>query len=239
MIKKSLKIEKKFIRRDVAEKKFGTNIYQGGVAPGKEVRIVNILGVDIEACGGTHLDSTKEVEKIIIISSERIQDNVSRITFVAGPAADDYMKKQRVILKETEELLHAKGVKTIVAAQRLFDRWKKSRKSLKKESAKKVEKLTSEIDMNKEIIIKILDANASELKNITRDFSNRAMILFGTKDRSIVAAGNGDVDIGAAVREIAARFGGKGGGSRMFAQGIYKKELDIEKIRQMIGNEGR
>jgi len=63
IVKKGLKTKLSFIPREQAEKEFGMIIYQGGVAPGKQLRIVNIPGIDVEACGGTHLNNTSEAGK--------------------------------------------------------------------------------------------------------------------------------------------------------------------------------
>ena len=62
-------------------------MYQGGVPPGKSVRVVNIEGFDVEACAGTHLDNTREIGMIKLLRSERIQDGVERLEFSVGLAA--------------------------------------------------------------------------------------------------------------------------------------------------------
>lgn len=51
-------IKKYFEKKDEAEKQFGFNLYQGGIVPGNTIRVVNIEGVDAEACCGTHADNT-------------------------------------------------------------------------------------------------------------------------------------------------------------------------------------
>ena len=48
----------------------------------------------MEACGGTHLDNTREVEKIRILKAERIQDGVNRIIFAAGAMVDHHLEKE-------------------------------------------------------------------------------------------------------------------------------------------------
>lgn len=85
-------VRKSFIPRNEAEKRFGVNIYQGGVAPGKLLRIVEIPRVDVEACGGTHLDNTSEAGIIHVIGSSKIADDIVRIEFVAGNAAKMWEK---------------------------------------------------------------------------------------------------------------------------------------------------
>ncbi|MGB9002653.1 MAG: alanine--tRNA ligase, partial [Nitrosotalea sp.] len=54
-IRKDIPILIKEFERGEAEQKYGFRIYQGGVVPVKLVRIVNIEGLDVEACGGTHV----------------------------------------------------------------------------------------------------------------------------------------------------------------------------------------
>jgi alanyl-tRNA synthetase len=81
------------MERDQAEKKYGFRLYQGGAVPGKEIRVVEIQNFDVEACGGTHCSSTGELGLIKIISTERIQDGVVRLNFVAGESALNYVQK--------------------------------------------------------------------------------------------------------------------------------------------------
>lgn len=96
IIRKGIKIEKLLIPRNEAEKRFGMRIYQGGAVPGKFLRIVNIKGIDVEACGGTHLNNTKETREVKILKTTKIQDGVDRIEFTAGEEAG------KVSLKESE-----------------------------------------------------------------------------------------------------------------------------------------
>lgn len=63
------KINKSLMDKAEAEKQFGFKLYQGGVVPGNELRVVDIEGVDTEACCGTHCDNTAEVGWIKISKS--------------------------------------------------------------------------------------------------------------------------------------------------------------------------
>jgi len=104
-IKKAVKVEKKIMDRNSAEKEYGFRLYQGGVPPGNNIRVLNIPGIDVEACGGTHLNNTSEVEKIRIIKTERIQDGVNRITFAAGKMVDAYQKEESNLYNEIVKTL--------------------------------------------------------------------------------------------------------------------------------------
>ncbi len=48
-----------------------------------DVRLVEIAGVDLNTCGGTHLRSTAEIEAVKLLGAERLRGG-SRVTWVAG-----------------------------------------------------------------------------------------------------------------------------------------------------------
>jgi alanyl-tRNA synthetase len=100
IVSEGIAVKKMVLPRDEAEKRYGFRIYQGGAVPGTELRIIEILGVDAEACGGTHLDNTREVGKIKVVKATRIQDGVVRIEFKAGNAADKESSKGEELFKK-------------------------------------------------------------------------------------------------------------------------------------------
>jgi len=95
LIQKRIEVHKKVLDRNTAEKTYGFRLYQGGVPPGNSLRVLDIPGIDVEACGGTHLNNIGEIEKIRILKSERIQDGVNRIVFAAGAMVDRYQQEER------------------------------------------------------------------------------------------------------------------------------------------------
>ncbi|RLF37438.1 MAG: alanine--tRNA ligase [Thermoplasmata archaeon] len=104
-IKKAINVEKKVMDRNTAEKTFGFRLYQGGVPAGNIIRVINIPDVDVEACGGTHLNNTSEIGKIRIIKIERIQDGVNRVVFAAGEMADRYQEGENKIYDKLVDIL--------------------------------------------------------------------------------------------------------------------------------------
>jgi len=93
-------VDIKNMERVAAESTYGFRLYQGGVVPGGEIRVVSIKDWDIEACGGIHLSNTKEAGPIKITGSKRIQDGVVRLEFAAGPAAEAYFEEQKKIAEK-------------------------------------------------------------------------------------------------------------------------------------------
>ena len=132
IINKSLKVTKSLVSKEEAERKYGFSIYQGGVAPGKTLRIVDIGGIDIEACGGTHLNNTSEAEVIKILKSTKVKDGVVRITFTAGDAAKKTVHQDQELLEKLAKLLDCKPNQVPARAKELFDNWKKVRKAVQK-----------------------------------------------------------------------------------------------------------
>jgi alanyl-tRNA synthetase len=109
-VEKKIPIKKEFLPRPVAEKLYGMRIYQGGAIPDRLVRIVSTQDWDVEACAGTHLSNTKDTGKIVIISSERIQDGVVRLTLKAGKAADAYIKDAKAVASNVYDILSRSGI---------------------------------------------------------------------------------------------------------------------------------
>ncbi len=87
VVMKGLPVKAEFMKREEAEALYGLVLYQGGVVPGRYIRVVDIAGWNAQACGGTHVTSTGEVGPIKIVRAYRIQDGVERIEFTAGLSA--------------------------------------------------------------------------------------------------------------------------------------------------------
>ena len=88
-----------------AEQQYGFRIYQGGAPPGNTIRLIEIEDIDIEACGGTHLTNTSHAESFYITGSKRIQDGVIRLEYVAGEAAEEFIKDIEERIEKVETLL--------------------------------------------------------------------------------------------------------------------------------------
>jgi len=108
-IKDKIEVEKEILSKDLAEKRYGFTLYQGGFVPGAEVRVVHVKGFDAQACGGTHLNNTGEIGQVKILGSKRIQDGVIRISYVAGELAKQLESEES---KLGSEILSAFGVKS-------------------------------------------------------------------------------------------------------------------------------
>ncbi len=132
IVRQDIPIIKKFYPRTEAEQKFGMAIYQGGAVPGKELRIVEIHGLDVQACGGTHLDKTGEAGTIHLLKSTKLSDSIVRIEFTAGVAAERELGGKEDILEAAAKLLDVQVHELPARALELFEKWKAAKKSEKK-----------------------------------------------------------------------------------------------------------
>ncbi len=131
IVENGIDLNLRFIPRSDAERKYGMTIYQGGAVPGKNLRIVEIPGIDVEACGGTHLNNTSETGYIHITKSQKIQDGTVRLTFTAGKATDKLKEKHREILDELKGILSVDRKQLVGRVEELLEKWKNVNKSLK------------------------------------------------------------------------------------------------------------
>ena len=113
VVQRNLPINIDVFERSDAEEKYTFRIYQGGAVPSNQVRIVNIDGWDVEACGGTHVNKTGEIGLIKILKTERIQDGVVRLEFVSGNNALQYVQAQDSQLQHIAQTLGSSREKLI------------------------------------------------------------------------------------------------------------------------------
>ena len=238
--------------RGTAEQKYGFKIYQGGVVPVKSVRIVSIEDFDVEACGGTHVKKTKDIELIKITKTKRIQDGVVRLEFVSGPTAREYVKQQEIEqLKKAEESVQ----------KELKD---KQREEERQKAKEKIPALLEQIaTLSNTGVIDEIEINVNSIKSCftnSRQYDEFFHMNFGKKlvkenPNSVyvgifksgptirVIAYSGDEaskskNAGNIAKSVAEILGGAGGGDTKFAQGggkdTSKMDEAIAKAKSMI-----
>jgi len=258
MIKQNLPVTIEYFDRGTAEQKYGFRIYQGGVVPVKSVRIVSIEDKDIEACGGTHVKKTGDIELIKITRTKRIQDGVIRIEFVSGPTAQEYVNEQKSTEAEMSEM---KKSKEEIEREREENKTETRRiitviieDFLKKNTDTNDEKIIwSDIHLEKTDFGKLCFASSSVYDeffhmNLGKQLikNDSSLVYFGifednNMSRIIVYAGE-NVPEGrnarSLVTEISKILGGAGGGDAKFAQGGGKnrdKMMDaLSKAKSMV-----
>ncbi len=216
------------LSRDEAENKYGQGIYQGGAVPGANLRIVSVADWDVEACGGTHAERTGDIGVVKIINTERIQDGVVRINFIAGEPAINAIQQRDQVLQKIENLWGVPEKDIVETAERFFQEWKHQRKKLQTLAPQLLTIKISEGISNpksKEVLIPVetddprtqLGALSSMSKEI--DSSGKIILILGPNTGVGRSASSG-VDIKLMLEE----YYYKVKGTKTQAQGFKRKE---------------
>lgn len=197
IIRKGIQTKKLIMPRKIAEREYGFKIYQGGAVPQENLRILVIGDFNVEACGGLHLDNTKDIEEIYIFNTKRIQDGVIRLEFVAGK---DLVEKTK---------------KRIDEEKRKIKEYEKRKKRIIIESKARIAKYKKEKTPEENIIYRDTE-DMKELevigqKAVKKDPS-RYMILIGNGIVFGIRGNKCKKNIKPIVKEIAEIMGGSAGG---------------------------
>ena len=248
-----LDVKTEFMRRDIAEEKYGLILYQGGVPPGSHIRVVEIPGWDVEACFGTHLKNTREIGLIKIINVERIQDGVVRLEYVAGEAALEYLQK---LMRELNNIAKKIGASIMTLPSRVeslleeLSEYKKRMSMFKREYMKLlVNNLISSREKvdNINVIVSILDnLGYKDLSDVVKSINEKlkednVIILFSKIPNRIiyvVAVSKSLVDKGLTAitihNNLVKHIKGRGGGKKDYIQGVTRAEPNIDEIKAII-----
>jgi alanyl-tRNA synthetase len=74
---------------------------------GDVVRVVDVAGVSMELCGGTHVRNTAEIGLLVLVSETGVASGVRRIEALTGPAAFGLLRERERSLHRVGELLRA------------------------------------------------------------------------------------------------------------------------------------
>jgi len=126
-------INKYFMDKAQAELEFGFRLYQGGIVPGNQLRVVHIEDTDVEACCGTHADNTSEVGWIKLLRTTRIADGTVRLYFVAGEKTIERLNSETDILNQLSDLWSVHYSTIVDTASRIFKEYKSLQNTTKKQ----------------------------------------------------------------------------------------------------------
>ena len=230
IVRRNAPVRQEWPDRNAAEAEHGFDLYQGGVLPGTDIRLIHVAE-DVQACGGTHVGATGDVGAIKILSSERVQDGVERLSFAAGEAAITATQDTEDALYEAAATFDVAPSEVPETAERFFEEWKARGKRIKDLNKQLAEARVGgddgeEITVGETIaVLRRIDSGIEELRATANAIVEEGQIavLASAADGSaqfVAAVPDGiEVNAGAVVSELAAKVGGGGGGPPDFAQG--------------------
>jgi alanyl-tRNA synthetase len=94
------------------------------------VRVVDVPGVSMELCGGTHVANTAEIGLFKIVSESGVAAGIRRIEAVAGPAVLAYLNEREAVVKQLSERFKAQPGEIVERVSQLAEELKATGKAL-------------------------------------------------------------------------------------------------------------
>ncbi|RIB35559.1 MAG: hypothetical protein BXU00_00420 [Candidatus Nanoclepta minutus] len=190
IISEGKEIKKYILRRDEAERKYGFSIYQGGFIPEVNLRIIEIEGLDAEACSGTHLDNTSELGIVKIVGVEKIADGLIRFRIIAG---DRVIEEYNKILEKIREIKEKYGI-NIEDIEKYIEKLDKERNYYNKLYYELLEYIVRSMIKDGRLIGKI-DALSGDVLRILYKIGDLKEVELETKDY-VISSKEGEKKVG-------------------------------------------
>lgn len=218
-------------------------------ARGGRLRLIDIEGFDLSACGGTHVARTGEIGMIAIRRSERFKGG-SRVEFVCGARTLRAFSEMRELLERACRPLSIGATDLPATIERLQTASKEQQRLLKALSARLAAFESRQLATRAEpcgawlVAAEVFEGfEANDLKTVAAGFvcaPGRIAVLVGTGEPApIVVARSADVafDAGGLVKALTSRLGGRGGGRPELAQGGIgaSAEAVVREARSILG----
>jgi alanyl-tRNA synthetase len=194
------------------------------------LRLVDMGGFDLSACGGTHVARTGEIGIIAITAWERFKGG-TRVEFVCGGRALRRLRVQRDVLAACVRRLSVLPEELPAGIERLQDEVKQRTHAARTAQSRLLTHEAAALAARARsasgraiVAERVTGLDATALKALAAAVVERpglaVCLLGGDGSALVVVARSSDValDAGAVVRELTTRFGGKGGGRAELAQ---------------------
>jgi alanyl-tRNA synthetase len=195
------------------------------------LRIIDVEGYDVSACGGTHVARTGAIGTIAVASLEKFRGG-TRVEFLCGVRALRGYTTLREAVAASVKLVSVLPAELPAAIERLQADARDAKKQVKDlqsrvavhEAAAMAERAEAVGPIR--VVVEVLDGwDANGLKSLAGAIAERpgyVAALIGLPAPSpvvIAAAPDSGIDAAAALKRLVDQFGGKGGGRPQLAQG--------------------
>jgi alanyl-tRNA synthetase len=208
------------------------------------LRAVEIEGVDIQACGGTHVCRTGQIGMILVRRMKKVRENW-RVEFVCGQRARRVARTDFTLLEDISQRLtcgpdtiHA-GITRIInernAGNRMGQRYLTESAALQAQVLLANEREEHEADPPRVVTGVLADADNEYLRTVATNIITEpgVVALLGSEANGMIVMARSEgvsVDMSALLREAVKPCGGKGGGTKEFAQGSVPEGSDLNRI---------
>jgi alanyl-tRNA synthetase len=201
------------------------------------IRIVEIEGIEHNACGGTHVARTGEIGLIKLFKTEKQRGN-TRIFFKCGQRALNEFHENLEIMND----LSAKFNTNREDVLNRLEKWEDNQKQLEMEVSLLKEQLNHY--QSKDLLVTATDGlvahvfedkSFNDMKELAVKLANDnglfILFLTASENKVILAqSGNHPILCGTFLKEHLSEFNGKGGGNDKTAQAAFSSKEDAEKF---------
>ena len=213
-----------------------------------DIRLVEISGLDLNTCGGTHVRSTAEIQCLKLLGTEPMRGG-TRVFFAAGGRVLRLLATHEQRSAVLRTLLGSPDATLVETVQSRLEDLRRTEKRLRVTEDELAAAVAATLAGREETVVD-MHFEGRELpflqqlaRKITAAAPRMAVLLTATTGADncfVVAAGaQSGVDVQAAGRQIATALGGRGGGSALLAQGkapsLAGRALALESLRSMAG----
>ena len=190
------------------------------------LRLIDVTDYDLSACGGTHVNRTGAIGIIAIGSVEKFKGG-SRVEFLCGGRALERFRVWRGALAAVQKHLSVPPIEMAASIERMQEDAKAQTRAIRGFQEKLAAHEAQALLSKGSIIIEAIDGwDAQGIKAIATAITaaepNAVVALFTTSTPAQVVVARGAaaaIDAGSVLKQLAAKFGGKGGGKADLAQG--------------------
>jgi alanyl-tRNA synthetase len=195
------------------------------------LRVVDVSGFDVSACGGTHVPRTGMIGIIAVAAWERFKGG-SRVSFVCGGRALEAYRRARDIVTAGTRVLSVSGVELAPSIERLRGEARDATRAVKQLQEQlavhqaAIFRAEAETIGGRRVVLKVIpEWDAAALKTLAAAIVTEpgclAVVAGGGRPVPVVIARSKDVEVdaGAWMGKAAAALGGRGGGRPELAQG--------------------
>ena len=229
---------------------------RGQITPHEHIRLVSIEGFDLNACGGTHCPSTGGVEDLLITGTKSVR-GVFRVYYSAGQAAKKARLDRGLAVLSMQRALSCENLDEFTAAQQALlerrDALEAQNHALREQLLRSDTALWAELSRTLEqgrLAAAILgDGDVKHLRAVAEALcaEQPSALLFAVRQSGQLSLlfmrskSKTGPNLGAHVKDLCARLGGRGGGSPLLAQGMVpggeESERAIEEVFESIARE--
>jgi alanyl-tRNA synthetase len=208
-----------------------------------ELRLIEVADFDLSACGGTHVGASGQIGSIILRKNEKTRQGI-RVEFVCGDRAVRMARRDYAALSEAAALFSAKLWDVPEQIRKNTEEIKLQRRQ-KDEALEQLAELLAQADLlnqpeknGRKVVVHVFsdrDINFAKLfaQKVTRSVSPAiALVASKLNPPGLVFAQSvdGAADMGGLLKQVLSSVGGRGGGSRDFAQGGIPAGCDAEQL---------